>query len=97
MPAFAPWLHPRPACAGSERVKKSGVEGKELKEASSINSGLLMLGNVICALADRSEGKSTHIPYRDVKLTRILQVGGERHPFTPLYLLSAPQQRSSYT
>eukprot|EP00873_Tetraselmis_striata_P001075 jgi/Tetstr1/421339/TSEL_012309.t1 len=59
--------------AGSERVKKSGVEGKELKEASSINSGLLMLGNVICALADRSEGKSTHIPYRDVKLTRILQ------------------------
>jgi hypothetical protein len=54
-------------------VKKSGVEGKELKEASSINSGLLVLGNVICALADRSEGKATHIPYRDVKLTRILQ------------------------
>ena len=61
--------------AGSERVKKSGVGGKELKEASSINSGLLTLGNVICALADRSEGKATrHIPYRDVKLTRVLQV-----------------------
>jgi kinesin family protein 4/21/27 len=61
--------------AGSERVKKSGVGGRELKEASSINSGLLTLGNVICALADRSDGKATrHIPYRDVKLTRVLQV-----------------------
>lgn len=70
------WL----AVAGSERVKKSGVGGKELKEASSINSGLLVLGNVICALADRAEGKSTHIPYRDVKLTRILQVSCPKLP-----------------
>lgn len=60
--------------AGSERVKRSGVTGKELKEATHINSGLLALGNVIVALADESESKKKgHIPYRDSKLTRLLQ------------------------
>ncbi|GLC45429.1 hypothetical protein PLESTB_000619800 [Pleodorina starrii] len=70
--------------AGSERVKRSGVTGKELKEATHINSGLLALGNVIVALAgDDGTGtgkagpgekkKSTHVPYRDSKLTRLLQ------------------------
>jgi hypothetical protein len=61
--------------AGSERVKRSGVTGKELKEASHINGGLLALGNVICALTPDEGGKRKgHIPYRDSKLTRLLQV-----------------------
>ena len=56
--------------AGSERVKRSGVEGKQFKEATQINKGLLALGNVIVALADNGQ----HIPYRDSKLTRLVQV-----------------------
>ncbi|KAG1666691.1 hypothetical protein FOA52_013603 [Chlamydomonas sp. UWO 241] len=80
--------------AGSERVKRSGAVGKELKEASHINSGLafgnelkeashinsglLALGNVISALSESeraaSRGKQgSHVPYRDSKLTRLLQ------------------------
>jgi len=61
--------------AGSERVKRSGVSGKELKEATHINSGLLALGNVIVALSGEGDGKKkAHVPYRDSKLTRLLQV-----------------------
>jgi len=62
--------------AGSERNKRSGAIGKELKEASHINSGLLALGNVISALSDNERGSSrgkAHVPYRDSKLTRLLQ------------------------
>ena len=48
--------------------------GKELKEAANINSGLLVLGNVIVALsAEVDSKKKGHIPYRDSKLTRLLQ------------------------
>jgi hypothetical protein len=71
--------------AGSERVKRSGAKGANLKEAAHINSGLLSLGNVIVALANSSDinnrtdkdgNKITHqphIPYRQSKLTRVLQ------------------------
>lgn len=56
-------------------MKRSGVTGKELKEASHINGGLLALGNVIVALAGEGDGKKKgHVPYRDSKLTRLLQV-----------------------
>ena len=49
--------------------------GKELKEAANINSGLMVLGNVIVALSAEAEGKKKgHVPYRDSKLTRLLQV-----------------------
>lgn len=58
--------------AGSERIKKTGATGQLLKEGISINKGLLCLGQVISALTD-DKGKSGHIPYRDSKLTRILQ------------------------
>ncbi|WAR03486.1 KRP95-like protein [Mya arenaria] len=56
--------------AGSERQAKTKAEGQRLKEATKINLSLSALGNVISALVD---GKSTHIPYRDSKLTRLLQ------------------------
>ncbi|XP_073974732.1 osmotic avoidance abnormal protein 3-like isoform X4 [Rhodnius prolixus] len=56
--------------AGSERQAKTGAHGERLKEASKINLSLSALGNVISALVD---GKSKHIPYRDSKLTRLLQ------------------------
>ncbi|XP_076679124.1 kinesin-like protein 68D [Andrena cerasifolii] len=56
--------------AGSERQSKTGASGERLKEASKINLSLSALGNVISALVD---GKTTHVPYRDSKLTRLLQ------------------------
>jgi kinesin family protein 4/21/27 len=55
--------------AGSERVKRTKAQGQRLQEGININKGLLALGNVINAL---SEGKG-HVPYRDSKLTRMLQ------------------------
>lgn len=56
--------------AGSEKVSKTGAEGKILDEAKQINKSLSALGNVINSL---TESKITHIPYRDSKLTRLLQ------------------------
>ncbi|XP_071552252.1 kinesin-like protein KIF3A isoform X2 [Panulirus ornatus] len=56
--------------AGSERQSKTGATGQRLKEATKINLSLSTLGNVISALVD---GRSTHIPYRNSKLTRLLQ------------------------
>ncbi|XP_063070774.1 kinesin heavy chain [Engraulis encrasicolus] len=56
--------------AGSEKVSKTGAEGSVLDEAKNINKSLSALGNVIAALA---EGNKSHVPYRDSKMTRILQ------------------------
>ena len=56
--------------AGSERQSKTQASGDRLKEATKINLSLSALGNCISALVD---GKSQHIPYRDSKLTRLLQ------------------------
>ena len=59
---------------GSERQRSTNATGDRLKEASSINSSLLTLGNVINALADRENGRdSRHIPFRDSKLTFLLR------------------------
>uniref|UniRef100_A0A4W3GPV7 Kinesin family member 21B n=1 Tax=Callorhinchus milii TaxID=7868 RepID=A0A4W3GPV7_CALMI len=58
--------------AGSERLKRTGATGERAKEGISINCGLLSLGNVISALGDQSK-KNHHVPYRDSKLTRLLQ------------------------
>ncbi|RXN23112.1 kinesin KIF17 [Labeo rohita] len=55
---------------GSERQSKTGATGDRLQEATKINLSLSALGNVISALVD---GRSKHIPYRDSKLTRLLQ------------------------
>jgi kinesin family member 21 len=62
--------------AGSERMKKTGAEGERAREGIMINQGLLALGNVINALADEerlSKEKKVHVPYRQSKLTRLLQ------------------------
>ncbi|KNE69442.1 hypothetical protein AMAG_13799 [Allomyces macrogynus ATCC 38327] len=61
--------------AGSERLKKTHAAGARAKEGISINAGLLALGNVISALGDeaRLEKGVGHVPYRDSKLTRLLQ------------------------
>ena len=55
--------------AGSEKIKRTGVTGKNLEEAKKINMSLSSLGNVINSLCKGKE----HIPYRDSKITRLLQ------------------------
>jgi len=60
--------------AGSERLKKTGCSGERAREGIEINKGLLALGNVINALADEERHqKKLHVPYRQSKLTRLLQ------------------------
>lgn len=64
--------------AGSERAKRTGAVAGRFKESVSINQGLLALGNVISALSDERKRNGTtngvvHVPYRDSKLTRLLQ------------------------
>ncbi|XP_039795244.1 kinesin-like protein KIN-7I isoform X6 [Panicum virgatum] len=59
--------------AGSERAAKTGAEGLRLKEGSHINKSLMILGTVIKKLSEGIEGQGGHVPYRDSKLTRILQ------------------------
>uniref|UniRef100_H3CNN1 Kinesin-like protein n=1 Tax=Tetraodon nigroviridis TaxID=99883 RepID=H3CNN1_TETNG len=76
--------------AGSEKVSKTGAEGALLDEAKNINKSLSALGNVISALA---EGTKSHVPYRDSKMTRILQdsLGGNCR--TTMFICCSP---SSY-
>lgn len=57
--------------AGSERVRVTGATGKRLEESKKINQSLSCLGNVIAALTDQKP--RSHIPYRDSKLTRLLE------------------------
>ncbi|CAL5332676.1 unnamed protein product [Camellia sinensis] len=60
--------------AGSERAKRTGADGMRFREGIHINKGLLALGNVISALGDEKKRKEGgHVPYRDSKLTRLLQ------------------------
>jgi len=55
--------------AGSENIRRSGAENSRAREAGKINQSLLTLGRVINALVEHSP----HIPYRESKLTRLLQ------------------------
>uniref|UniRef100_A0A8C2BKY2 Kinesin-like protein n=1 Tax=Cyprinus carpio TaxID=7962 RepID=A0A8C2BKY2_CYPCA len=72
--------------AGSEKVSKTGAEGAVLDEAKNINKSLSALGNVISALAEGT----THVPYRDSKMTRILQdsLGGNCR--TTMFICCSP-------
>ncbi|KAG0172689.1 hypothetical protein DFQ28_009667 [Apophysomyces sp. BC1034] len=76
--------------AGSEKVGKTGASGQTLEEAKKINKSLTALGMVINALTD---GKSNHVPYRDSKLTRILQESLGGNSRTTLIINCSP---SSY-
>jgi kinesin family protein 5 len=76
--------------AGSEKIEKTGAEGTRLEEAKKINQSLSELGNVINALTD---GKSSHIPYRNSKLTRMLQESLGGNSRTTLVVTCSP---SSY-
>lgn len=73
--------------AGSEKVGKTGAAGKRLEEAKNINKSLTMLGKVIMALTD---GKSSHVPYRDSKLTRVLQDSLGGNSKTSLIITCSP-------
>ncbi|KAJ9551843.1 hypothetical protein OSB04_015888 [Centaurea solstitialis] len=59
--------------AGSERQKTSGAEGERLKEAANINKSLSTLGHVIMVLVDGANARTRHVPYRDSRLTFLLQ------------------------
>ncbi|KAK7363420.1 hypothetical protein VNO77_05563 [Canavalia gladiata] len=59
--------------AGSERQKSSGADSERLKEAANINKSLSTLGLVIMTLVDLAHGKPRHVPYRDSRLTFLLQ------------------------
>ena len=71
--------------AGSERATRTGAEGARLNEGIMINKGLLALGNVVSALAERTEasGAARHVPFRDSKLTRLLRdsLGGSARTY----------------
>jgi kinesin family protein 5 len=76
--------------AGSENVKDSGVTGMNLEEAKKINLSLSALGNVIHALTNFSD----HVPYRDSKLTRLLQESLGGNFKTLLIITCSPAQRN---
>jgi kinesin family protein 5 len=79
--------------AGSEKLSKTGAEGKRLDEAKKINKSLTILGRVISALTDEH---ATHIPYRDSKLTRVLQESLGGNSKTSLIITCSPSPYNSH-
>lgn len=73
--------------AGSEKISKTGATGLTLEEAKTINKSLTTLGMVINSLTD---GKSTHVPYRESKLTRVLQESLGGNSKTSLIITCSP-------
>eukprot|EP01062_Namystynia_karyoxenos_P016620 TRINITY_DN16074_c1_g1_i1.p1 TRINITY_DN16074_c1_g1~~TRINITY_DN16074_c1_g1_i1.p1 ORF type:complete len:1068 (+),score=311.44 TRINITY_DN16074_c1_g1_i1:96-3206(+) len=76
--------------AGSERIKKTNSQGVRREEARHINLSLSMLGNVVHALSDP---RATHVPYRDSKLTRLLQDSLGGFGRTSIVLAVGPSRR----
>ncbi|CAH9065472.1 unnamed protein product [Cuscuta epithymum] len=77
--------------AGSERIAKTGAGGVRLKEGKHINKSLMVLGNVINKLSEGSRQRG-HIPYRDSKLTRILQPALGGNAKTSIICTVAPEE-----
>ncbi|EPE28653.1 P-loop containing nucleoside triphosphate hydrolase [Glarea lozoyensis ATCC 20868] len=76
--------------AGSERLKQSGAEGDRMKETQNINKSLSCLGDVIGALGQGKEG--AHIPYRNSKLTYLLQYSLGGNSKTLMFVMASPLQ-----
>lgn len=76
--------------AGSEKISKTGAVGQTLEEAKNINKSLTTLGMVINALSEKGNGKISHIPYRDSKLTRILSESLGGNSKTSLIITLSP-------
>ncbi|KAF3514182.1 hypothetical protein F2Q69_00003124 [Brassica cretica] len=85
--------------AGSERASKTGAEGVRLKEGSHINKSLMTLGTVIKKLSEGVDNQGGHIPYRDSKLTRILQpaLGGNANTAIICNITLAPNHADETT
>ncbi|KAK3271206.1 hypothetical protein CYMTET_20434 [Cymbomonas tetramitiformis] len=79
--------------AGSERLSKTGADGAQIKEGVNINKSLSVLGNVISILSSAKTTAETHIPYRDSKLTRILQPGLGGNAKTAIICAMTPSAR----
>ncbi|KAI0523598.1 hypothetical protein KFK09_005994 [Dendrobium nobile] len=77
--------------AGSERIAKTGAGGVRLKEGKHINKSLMILGNVINKLSENGKHRA-HIPYRDSKLTRILQPALGGNAKTSIICTVAPEE-----
>ncbi|KAK3425624.1 hypothetical protein EUGRSUZ_F02228 [Eucalyptus grandis] len=77
--------------AGSERIAKTGAGGVRLKEGKHINKSLMVLGNVINKLSEGAKQRG-HIPYRDSKLTRILQPALGGNAKTSIICTIAPEE-----
>ncbi|KAL3840502.1 hypothetical protein ACJIZ3_025093 [Penstemon smallii] len=77
--------------AGSERIAKTGAGGVRLKEGKHINKSLMVLGNVINKLSEGGKQRG-HIPYRDSKLTRILQPALGGNAKTSIICTVAPEE-----
>ncbi|XP_048503619.1 kinesin-like protein KIN-7N isoform X2 [Beta vulgaris subsp. vulgaris] len=77
--------------AGSERIAKTGADGVRLKEGKHINKSLMVLGNVINKLSEGAKQRA-HIPYRDSKLTRILQSSLGGNAKTSIICTVAPEE-----
>ncbi|XP_075476802.1 kinesin-like protein KIN-12C isoform X2 [Primulina tabacum] len=82
--------------AGSERQKSSGAEGDRLKEAANINKSLSTLGMVIMSLVDLAHGKHRHVPYRDSRLTFLLQDSLGGNSKTTIIANISPSTCSAY-
>ena len=77
--------------AGSERIRITGTTGQQLEESKKINKSLSCLGNVINALTDK-KNKNNYIPYRDSKLTRLLQDSLGGNCKTTMIAMISPSQ-----
>jgi kinesin family protein 15 len=81
--------------AGSERQRNTGATGERLREGSSINKSLSVLGTVIMNLVDIGDGRSRHVHYRDSKLTFLLRDSLGGSTYTSILATITPKMVSS--
>jgi kinesin family protein C1 len=79
--------------AGSERIKESGVSGAALKEAQCINTSLSALGKVIASMSEKKASSKAHVPFRDSKLTHLLQSSLSGSAKMLMFVNISPQEK----